>query len=130
MLGGLVLHIMDTLKNVINEFHFLHKQAALAAYKKDLQNNREACPNPEEAWKVTNSFAEVIEPSKLPTKAPEKKNKKKEKKTVVVVAEKEESREAETKVWYEAVTDEGHKYYWNTLNSGRGLIKYFSDSRF
>ncbi|KAG8191211.1 hypothetical protein JTE90_021947 [Oedothorax gibbosus] len=94
------------------------EKAALAAYKKDLQNNREACADPEETWKVTNSFSDVVDPRNLPAAVKKKKDKKNASQEICVssvVVKKEEVEES--KVWYEAMSEEGHKYYWNTLNS-------------
>ncbi|GBM08063.1 WW domain-binding protein 4 [Araneus ventricosus] len=115
------------------------EKAALAAYQKDLQNNLEAIPNPNLANSITNSAYNVPEISKI-NKPPNGPKRTKESKTNVkkaklsvntktVTVKKEISEESsngvevkqeavpETRKWYEAMTDEGYKYYWHVETS-------------
>ncbi|GFT56417.1 WW domain-binding protein 4 [Nephila pilipes] len=114
------------------------EKAALAAYKKDLQNNLEALPNSNSNLISSNvanlsSNVEVSRNSKTiePNKHKENVTVKKEKRSDVlkrVKIKKEDTSETlknvevkeeveETRKWYEAMSDEGYKYYWNIENS-------------
>lgn len=115
------------------------EKAALAAYKKDLQNNLEALPNSSSnlihstvsdlsSNVELSSYSKTIQPKKRKENINVKKGKtsngskcvkiKKEKtaETLNNVTVKQEEVE-ETRKWYEAMSDEGYKYYWNVENS-------------
>ncbi|CAL1288442.1 unnamed protein product [Larinioides sclopetarius] len=115
------------------------ERAALAAYQKDLQNNLEAIPNPSLINSITNSAYNVPDFSKV-SKAPNESKRTKESKTnakkaklsvnpKTITVKKEISEEnsngveikqeavPETRKWYEAMTDEGYKYYWHAETS-------------
>ncbi|GIY29954.1 WW domain-binding protein 4 [Caerostris extrusa] len=108
------------------------ERAALAAYRKDLENNLEVIPN-ENASKLASlsSFVEVPTNSNSTSKPKKQKEKKVtvKKEKAFEVSANEPTKETlnnvtvkqeivtETRKWYEAMSEEGYKYYWNTETS-------------
>ncbi|XP_015924522.1 WW domain-binding protein 4 [Parasteatoda tepidariorum] len=89
------------------------ERAALAAFKKDLQNEsvssleKNSVNSSLTALKVTKTESVA---KKETTELPKPKSKNRDKKKI-------DPPKTPTKIWYEAVTEEGYKYYWNTENS-------------
>lgn len=91
------------------------ERAALAAYEKDLRKMDGSGESYVDTQPTVKSSPNIPEPKAKTVKSSlETVQKKIEEKLKSI---KTEEATTPTKCWYEAVTDEGHKYYWNTETS-------------